>query len=108
VSGGAKEWVHWPVARQPYRRRAEHGREAMAARCLDTRGSRQSLTSTHYSVEGTAVLAPRGSGLAALVTGGGGGDRAATVAWRARTRAVGSVVRLRTSCRDGRPVGALW
>jgi hypothetical protein len=35
-------------------------------------------------------------------------DRAATAAWRARTRVIGSRVRLRTGYQDGRPVGALW
>jgi hypothetical protein len=65
VSGGAKEWL-----RQPYRRRAERGRSATAARLSDTRGFGHRRLEWHGSAVTDAGRARLGSDVACLDTCG--------------------------------------
>jgi hypothetical protein len=109
VGGAAKA-----VARQPYRWRVERGRAATAVRRSDTARLSGDMRGEAETVRAAAA---RGRAVTSgAVKDGGAGilpaeaerDRAAMAVWRARTLTVGSGVRLRTGCRDGRPVSALW
>jgi hypothetical protein len=110
VVGGAVK----AVAQQPYQRRVERGRAATAVRRSDTARLSGDMRGEAERVS-TAVARGRAVTSGAVKDGGAGilpaeaeRDRAAMAVWRARTLAIGSGVRLRTDCRDGRPVSALW